>query len=63
MRLLDDHRYAIDSSHIETALGWIPSATLEDGLAMTVDWYLANEPWWRSILEGTYQGQRLGAAP
>ncbi len=57
-----DHRYAIDSSHIETALGWIPSVTLEDGLATTVDWYLANEPWWRSILEGTYQGQRLGAA-
>ncbi len=57
-----DHHYAIDSSHIETALGWIPSVTLEDGLATTVDWYRANEPWWRSILEGTYQGQRLGAA-
>ena len=57
-----DHRYAIDAAHIETELGWIPSVTFEDGLATTIDWYLAHREWWQPILEGTYAGQRLGAA-
>jgi dTDP-glucose 4,6-dehydratase len=55
-----DVRYAIDASKIERELGWKPRETFESGLRKTVEWYLANEPWWRAILEGTYQGERLG---
>ena len=46
-----DLRYAIDPSKIQRDLGWRPSVTLEEGLAKTVDWYLANENWWRPLLE------------
>ena len=42
-----DLRYAIDSTRLRTELGWTPSFTrFEDGLAATIDWYRANEPWW-----------------
>ena len=46
-----DWRYAIDASKIEQALGFVPNETFETGLAKTVDWYLANEAWWRPLLE------------
>lgn len=55
-----DFRYAIDSSKLEQELGWHPSRTIREGLAETVRWYLANEPWWRRILSGAYQAERLG---
>lgn len=42
-----DRRYAMDGSRIAD-LGWSPATTFEDGLAATVDWYRANEPWWRA---------------
>jgi dTDP-glucose 4,6-dehydratase len=42
-----DRRYAIDARTATDGLGWAPSEQLESGLAKTVDWYLANEPWWR----------------
>jgi dTDP-glucose 4,6-dehydratase len=45
-----DARYAIDPTRIRTELGWRPSVTLDEGLARTVDWYLANEDWWRPLL-------------
>ena len=46
-----DWRYAIDASKIERELGFVPDETFETGLSKTVDWYLANEPWWRPLLE------------
>ena len=46
-----DWRYAIDASKIEQTLGFVPNETFETGLAKTVDWYLANEAWWRPLLE------------
>ena len=55
-----DLRYAIDSSKLQAELDWRPTVTFEEGLARTVDWYLANESWWRPIAEGTYAGGRLG---
>jgi dTDP-glucose 4,6-dehydratase len=55
-----DLRYAMDSSKIQAELGWRPTRTFEQGLAETVRWYLGNEPWWRSILENRYAGDRLG---
>lgn len=55
-----DGRYAIDPAKIQGKLGWKPQESFESGLKKTVEWYLANESWWRPILEGKYQGQRLG---
>jgi dTDP-glucose 4,6-dehydratase len=57
-----DRRYAIDASKIERELGWKPSLTFETGLAATIDWYLANEWWWRPLREARYAGERLGKA-
>ena len=55
-----DRRYAIDPQKAERELGWVPSVTFEEGLSRTIDWYLANDWWWKPIREGKYQGQRLG---
>lgn len=58
-----DQRYAIDASKIKKELGWEPSISFEDGIAKTLDWYLASEEWWRGIREKRYDGRRLGADP
>lgn len=50
-----DRRYAIDATKLETELGWKPSITFEEGLAKTVDWYLANQQWVKNIISGEYQ--------
>ncbi|UPO75584.1 dTDP-glucose 4,6-dehydratase [Arthrobacter sp. Helios] len=43
-----DMRYAIDSSRLRTELGWEPQfSNFEQGLEDTIDWYRANEAWWR----------------
>lgn len=57
-----DVRYAIDASKIERELGWTPNETFESGIRKTVEWYLANETWWQRVLDGSYQGERLGIA-
>lgn len=56
-----DRRYAIDPSKAENELGWRAAETFETGMAKTVDWYLANDWWWKPIREGKYAGARLGA--
>ena len=58
-----DARYAIEPARIREELGWRPSVTLEQGLELTVDWYLANEAWWRPLLARDGVGQRLGVTP
>ena len=55
-----DARYAIDPTRIREELGWRPSVTVEEGLALTVQWYLDNEAWWRPLLNRSGVGQRLG---
>jgi dTDP-glucose 4,6-dehydratase len=45
-----DRRYALDTSKLR-ALGWAPAVDFSKGLAATVDWYRANEWWWRPIKE------------
>lgn len=55
-----DRRYAVDPSGTERELGWRPRVSLEEGLAATIDWYLANEAWWRPLRERVYGGERLG---
>ena len=46
-----DTRYAINARKIMTELGYQPREDFESGLNKTVDWYLANEAWWQSILD------------
>ena len=49
-----DLRYAIDSSDLRAELGWTPRYTsFEHGLAQTVQWYRANEAWWRPQKDAT----------
>ncbi len=55
-----DMRYAIDASKIERELGWKPEETFESGIRKTIEWYLANEKWWKAVQDGSYQGERLG---
>jgi len=49
-----DRRYAIDASKIKTELGWEPETAFEDGIAATVDWYLANGDWIKNVTSGEY---------
>jgi dTDP-glucose 4,6-dehydratase len=56
-----DRRYAIDSSKLQSELGWAPSQTFETGIAHTVDWYLGNTAWVSRVLDGSYRMERLGA--
>lgn len=55
-----DLRYAIDASKIQQDLGWVPVESFESGIRKTVQWYLENQSWWQSVLDGTYQLERLG---
>ncbi len=57
-----DRRDAIDPTRIRDELGWRPSVTVEEGLRRTVEWYLANEDWWRPLLDRDGVGKRLGTA-
>lgn len=50
-----DKRYAIDATKLEKELGWKPSVTFEEGLAITIDWYLQNEKWMNHVTSGNYQ--------
>jgi dTDP-glucose 4,6-dehydratase len=50
-----DRRYAIDAGKIKAALGWEPQVSFEEGMAATIDWYLANSVWLDSVLDGSYQ--------
>ncbi|KRA15279.1 dTDP-glucose 4,6-dehydratase [Lysobacter sp. Root604] len=55
-----DRRYAIDASKLQDELGWAPTVTFEQGMALTVDWYLDNQPWVQRVLDGSYRLERIG---
>ena len=57
-----DRRYAIDASKLKRELGWQPGHDFERGIAETVDWYLQNQGWVQSVLDGSYRLERIGAA-
>lgn len=50
-----DMRYAIDPTKIHNDLGWLPETKFEDGIKMTIDWYLNHKDWWENIISGEYQ--------
>ncbi len=50
-----DLRYAIDSSKIATELNWKPSLTFEEGIEITISWYLENQAWLDNVLSGEYE--------
>jgi dTDP-glucose 4,6-dehydratase len=63
-----DRRYALDASKIEQDLGFFPLESFETGIRKTLAWYLANERWWRAVMDGSYRewmqanyGARVGA--
>ncbi|MEA2537646.1 MAG: dTDP-glucose 4,6-dehydratase [Chloroflexota bacterium] len=58
-----DRRYAMDGSKL-AALGWRPRIPFDRGLAETIDWFVANEAWWRAIRSGdwdAYYDRQYGA--
>lgn len=50
-----DKRYAIDASKITNDLGWKPKVSFEEGLSLTIDWYLQNKEWLNDIQTGNYR--------
>lgn len=50
-----DRRYAIDSTKIQTELGWKPLFSFSEAMNKTIDWYLENEMWWKRIISGEYK--------
>jgi len=50
-----DRRYAININKIRNELSWEPEYDFDRGMKETVDWYLANESWWRNVMSGDYK--------
>ena len=50
-----DLRYAIDANKLKNELGWEPSLQFEEGMSLTVDWYLENKEWLSSVTSGDYK--------
>lgn len=60
-----DRRYAIDASALKQDLDWEPAYTFEQGIAETIDWYLANQGWVEEVTSGAYRDyytQQYGSA-
>lgn len=55
-RLGHDKRYAIDNEKIQTQLGWKPSVTFGEGIKLTIDWYLKNQQWMKSVEDKKARG-------
>lgn len=50
-----DLRYAIDATKIQQELGWEPSLQFDEGISLTIDWYLDNQDWLENVTSGAYQ--------
>ncbi|PWJ95861.1 dTDP-glucose 4,6-dehydratase [Oceanotoga teriensis] len=53
-RLGHDRRYGIDPTKIKEELNWEPTIMFEQGIKMTIDWYLNNKEWMESVISGEY---------
>jgi dTDP-glucose 4,6-dehydratase len=52
-RLGHDRRYSVDSTKLR-GLGWKPATSFEQGIKTTVEWYVANQEWWRPLKSGEF---------
>lgn len=50
-----DRRYAIAPDKIKKDIGWFPETKFEDGIRLTIKWYLENEKWMQNVTSGQYQ--------
>ena len=50
-----DRRYAVDTGKITRVTGWTPAIPFEQGIRQTVEWFQANESWWRPIRSGEFR--------
>ena len=50
-----DRRYAIDPAKISKELGWEPTTLFDEGIKMTIKWYLDNKSWLQNIISGEYR--------
>jgi len=50
-----DRRYAIDATKATLETGYGPADSFDSGLRKTIKWYLANESWWRGVMDGSYR--------
>jgi len=55
-----DYRYAIDASKIQKKLNWVPRESFKTGIKKTIEWYLKNTNWYKSIEDKNYKRKRLG---
>jgi dTDP-glucose 4,6-dehydratase len=55
-----DFRYAMSAEKVRRLFRWTPATQFEEGLASTVDWYLAHRGWWQAIQDRGYSGLRVG---
>lgn len=49
-----DRRYAIDSTKLQTQLGWKPKENFETGIRKTIQWYLSHQDWMENVKSGQY---------
>lgn len=49
-----DRRYGIDPTKIKNELGWEPEIMFDEGIVMTIQWYLENQEWMRKVISGEY---------
>lgn len=50
-----DRRYAIDPNKANSVLNYQPQESFETGIRLTIEWYLANQQWWASVMDGSYK--------
>ncbi|HEY6867642.1 MAG TPA: dTDP-glucose 4,6-dehydratase [Candidatus Eisenbacteria bacterium] len=50
-----DRRYALDCTKLRTRTGWAPAIPFAEGIRRTVEWFRANEAWWRPIKQGEFR--------
>jgi len=49
-----DRRYALKAEKIKKDLGWEPQVSFEQGMKLTIDWYLKKREWWQKVKSGEY---------
>ena len=49
-----DRRYAIAPDKIKKEIGWYPETCFDEGINLTIKWYLENEAWMKSVTSGDY---------